>query len=237
MIKVVFILLLTLPLGAFECGFDKSYYDIQDVSKKKAFFLDIMHPMIVKAQEKIKKERAFVDFYLSIKKYFWTTPDLDAKMARIHKKYRIKKPSILVYDKKIAIVPTALVLAQAAAESGWGTSRFVREANNIFGEWTWGEKGLIPSKRDANKRHKIRIFDSLQDSIDAYMLNLNRHYAYKNFREARYKAKKSGKIFTGKQASKHLHSYSGIGDAYQSLLTDIINHNKICEYAILKGSR
>ncbi len=233
--RFLLILGFSVSLFAFECGFDSSYYAIKDTKKKKAFFFDTLHPMIVKAQEKIKKERALAHFYLFLEKRLWLDENLKKRIAALNKKYRIKKPSKIAYDKKIDTIPTALVLAQAAAESGWGSSRFVKEANNIFGEWTWGKKGLIPSQRDANKTHKIRIFDTLQDSIDSYMLNLNRHYAYKSFREARYKAKQEGKTFTGKEASKHLHSYSGIGDAYKNLLRDIIHYNKICEYSLLKS--
>ncbi len=86
-----------------------------------------------------------------------------------------------------------LALVQGAIESGWGKSRFVREANNIFGHWTWGEVGLIPLGREEGKTHKIRIFRTMQSSVDAYILNLNRHYAYKSFRKARLKKREEGK--------------------------------------------
>ncbi|MDN2916957.1 glucosaminidase domain-containing protein, partial [Campylobacter jejuni] len=78
-------------------------------------------------------------------------------------------------------------IAQALVESATGTSRFAREAHNLFGEWTWGEKGLIPDLSHPDKKHKIKIFDSLQDSVDSYVLNLNRHFAYEKFRDARAK--------------------------------------------------
>ncbi|RAU14251.1 mannosyl-glycoprotein endo-beta-N-acetylglucosamidase, partial [Streptococcus agalactiae] len=77
---------------------------------------------------------------------------------------------------------------------------------NLFGEWTWGEKGLIPDLRHPDKKHKIKIFDSLQDSVDSYVLNLNRHFAYEKFRDARAKFESEGKEITGLEAIKTLDS-------------------------------
>lgn len=197
---------------------------------KKQVFMEVLYPLIKNAQHKIALERQEARFLLFYAKHFDLGP-LEPKLDRLATKYRIKKKYDLAsYMLKIDSIPDSLVLAQAAAESGWGSSRFVKEANNLFGEWTWGEKGLIPNDRDKGKKHKIRIFDTLQDSIDSYMLNLNRHYAYKRFRQARSEARQKGEAFRGRHATQHLQNYSGIGDEYHNLLQGIIKYNKMCEY-------
>ena len=122
------------------------------------------------------------------------------------------------------------MLAQAAVESAWGQSRFVSLANNIFGEWTYGKKGIIPENRPEGMHHKIRIFDDLEDSIAAFMLNLNRHRAYHEFRDlrAQYRAKKER--FTGLLGSQTMENYSGIGKEYNALLIRTIEVNKWSQY-------
>ncbi|EEY3095548.1 mannosyl-glycoprotein endo-beta-N-acetylglucosamidase [Campylobacter coli] len=121
-------------------------------------------------------------------------------------------------------------IAQALVESAMGTSRFAREANNLFGEWTWGEKGLIPDLRYPDKKHKIRIFDSLQDSVDSYVLNLNRHFAYEEFRNERAKFESEGKEITGLEAIKTLDSYSERKGYYINIVTKIIQRYDLERY-------
>jgi len=232
--KQLFLLAL-LPgfLSATICGFTPEYYAIQATNERKQTFMEILYPLIKEAHHRIQKERAYAIVSLKLKEHFEPKTE-DPRLLAIAKKYRIKKTYDLHdYLVRINNIPESLVLAQAAAESGWGNSRFVKEANNLFGEWTWGEKGLVPSSRESGKKHKIRIFDTLQDSIDSYMLNLNRHYAYAKFRQARFSTLQEGKAFKGKDATKHLDNYSGIGHEYHDLLQGIINYNKMCEYSPL----
>ena len=227
------IVLLPSLLSATICGFTPDYYAIKETKERKQTFMAILYPLIKEAHHKIQKERAYAILSLKLQKHFDLKTD-DIKLLSLAKKYRIKESKNLnEYLIRINNVPESLVLAQAAAESGWGSSRFVKEANNLFGEWTWGEKGLIPSSRDSGKKHKIRIFETLQESIDSYMLNLNRHYAYEKFRQARFQAIAEGIEFKGKNATKHLDNYSGIGHEYHDLLQGIINYNKMCEYSPL----
>ena len=216
-------------------GFGKEYYKIKDTKTRKKAFMDTLHPYILNAQKKILQEQQYVRFYFQLKG-FVTIPDaMKKRMAQLDKKYKIKKNKVLkTYLKKIDIIHEPLVLAQAAVESAWGTSRFTKLANNIFGEWTWGKKGIIPAGRPAGKKYKIRIFDTIQESVDSYMLNLNRHYRYESFRIARYAKRSKGKCFQGKEASNYLQAYSGIGDEYGKMLKGVISYNKMCEYSLLK---
>ena len=224
-----------LGLESKNVGFGEAYYKIKDIKERKKAFMDILHPLVVKAQEKILEEQDYVRSYFKIKGLVIIPTYMKKRMLAIDKKYHIKKNKVLkTYLTKIDIIHEPLVLAQAAVESAWGTSRFTKLANNIFGEWTWGKKGIIPAGRPAGKKYKIRIFDTIQESVDAYMLNLNRHYRYDDFRQARYAKRKIGKCFQGKEATNYLQAYSGIGDEYAKMLKGVINYNKMCEYSLLK---
>ena len=94
---------------------------------------------------------------------------------------------------RMDIVPTSIALAQAAKESGWGTSRFALEGNAIFGQWTWNGKGIEPLERTDEQTHKILKFPILRASVKAYITNLNTHNGYKDFRNKRSKLRKSNR--------------------------------------------
>ena len=99
---------------------------------------------------------------------------------------------------RMDIIPVSLALAQAANESGWGTSRFALEGNALFGQWTWSKKGIEPENQDPNQSHKILQFQILKASVRAYKNNLNTHNAYKEFREARaHQLREENKEITG----------------------------------------
>ncbi len=205
------------------------YYEIGDVKLQKMKFFEILKPLVEKENEKIEKERAFVEDFF---KKYRDNPLMDDKslerLAKIAQKYRIKDfYNEEEYLKKIDTIPVSLVLAQAALESGWGKSRFAKEANNLFGEWTFGKDGIVPKKRAPGKRHKIKKFKSIEDSIASYMLNLNRHQAYKEFRLARYLIKRNGGHFSGLQAAMTMQRYSQLGKRYNHLLASIIKRNRL----------
>jgi len=226
------LLLLALPLGAMS-DFGPKYLAIKDLKKQKAAFVQVMLPKITAANSEIIKERRFIkkffDSYLLTYNAF-AREDI-IRLHTLAKKYRIKH----VYDekaylKKIAPVPVSLVLAQAAVESAWGKSRFVELANNIFGEWTYGKKGIIPEDRPEGMTHKIKVFDTIKESVASYMLNLNRHAAYKEFRNKRALYTKSRGNFTGLDATDTMEKYSGIGEKYNELLKTIITSNRFFQF-------
>ena len=208
------------------------YYAIKDVSLQKKSFFKILKPLVVQANRAIEQERAFVKrFFQEYRKNPIVADELVAKLAKLAKKYRIKELyNEKEYLKKIDTIPVSLVLAQAALESGWGKSRFAREANNLFGEWTYGKKGLIPKKRAPGKKHKIRIFNTVEDSIASYMLNLNRHNAYREFRIARLIARKRDQKFDGLQAAMTMQRYSELGRRYNYLVSSIIKRNRLHKF-------
>ncbi len=208
------------------------YYKIKDIKVQKEKFFEILHPLVEKENRKILQERAFVEKFF---RQYATNPLVDdeswSRLSQIAHKYRIK--SLLdkeEYLKKIDTIPVSLVLAQAALESGWGKSRFAKKANNLFGEWTFGKRGLVPKHRAPGKNHKIRVFDTIEDSIASYMLNLNRHGAYKEFRLARYLAKKAHRHFDGLEAAMTMQRYSELGRRYNHLVSSIIRKNRLHKF-------
>jgi Bax protein len=154
-------------------------------------------------------------------------------LAKIAKIYKIKditnKEEFL---KKIDTIPPSLALAQAAIESGWGKSRFTKEANNLFGHWEYSNNGLKPkSKYDHIKiDYSLKIFPSIEASIAAYMRNLNRNPAYKKFRDLRYKYHKEHKKFTGLIAADTMINYSQLHEKYVELLKKMIKSNHWDKY-------
>lgn len=241
MIKRVFIIffLAVNLLHAVDGGFGKEYYKIRDTKVKKIAFVNTLLPKIQKAEKQILSDRAF------IKKFFHKflfTYSLKARydmvrLIKISKKYRIKEMyNEHEYLMKIDSIPVSLVLAQSAVESAWGESRFAREGNNLFGEWTWGKKGIIPSGRDDNATHRLRIFDNLDDSVARYMLNLNRHRSYKKFRSLRAQKRAVNERLTGLEAATTMANYSQIREKYNKLLIQVINANGFMGYELKSPS-
>lgn len=204
-----------------------------NIQNSKEQFLERIYELIEDENTQILKEREFA--LNTIRNNFFellNNDNLRNKLINIKEKYKIDKLySIEEYDKKINIIPPSLALAQAAVESAWGRSRFYKEANNIFGHWTYNTKnGLVPKNRDLGKKHLIRIFSTLKESVQAYMLNLNRNKAYKEFQEQRYIANLKSLKIDGLELSKTMNNYSGIAQKYLDILESVILSNSLEEF-------
>jgi Bax protein len=211
-------------------GFPKWYYDIKDIKKAKESFVELLLPLIKKENQKIYNER-ITAINIFKKGYFSWSNQEKTTIIKLAKKYKIRDIfNQQEYKKRIDKIPISLVLAQAAIESGWGKSRFVKDANNIFGHWTFSEIGIVPLKRDENKKHKLKLFRNLSESIATYMLNLNRNRAYKEFRKERFLCKLENKTFNGMIAAKNLKRYSAIGIEYVYRLKRVIRVNNLNRY-------
>jgi Bax protein len=124
---------------------------------------------------------------------------------------------------KVDAVPVSLALAQAANESDWGRSRFAREGNNLFGIWTYDEsKGMVPRKRSPGRKHLVRRFDSIEESVRYYMFTLNSHPAYAEFREIRAGLRERGEPLDGHAMAKGLLRYSAKGEDYVHAIQSMI---------------
>ncbi|MCK9336286.1 MAG: glucosaminidase domain-containing protein [Arcobacteraceae bacterium] len=229
-IKKPFFVLIVLAISAFGTTFPDSYYKITSNSVMKTRFIAIMLPVIQKENAKILKEREFLENTLN-KNIFLINSTNIRQLLAIKRKYKIAR----VYDlhsylKKVDIVPPSLALAQASIESGWGKSRFVREANNIFGQWTYSGVGIIPEERIEGATHRIRVFRDLEDSVANYMLNLNMGWAYNDFRRKRYELRMSGKELDGYTLATTLLKYSSTGQVYVDKVQSLINDNNLWKY-------
>jgi Bax protein len=130
--------------------------------------------------------------------------------------------------RRADIIPPSLALAQAAEESGWGTSRFALEGNALFGQWTFAVKGaLVPKNRDAGKAHRVRAFTSLLDAVRAYVRNLNTHKAYRHFRRERQALRQADRQLAGTVLARTLSSYSERGNKYVRTIQSIITGNQL----------
>ena len=214
-------------------GLPQEFYNIKDKELAKAYFLEHLYELIEQENIAILKEREFVIDVLN-NKFLELQKDAEllAKLVEIKQKYNIQNIySLEEYLKKIDVIPPSLALAQAAVESAWGKSRFVKEANNIFGHWTYDKEfGIIPKRRDQGASHFIRVFESLEDSIKAYMLNLNRNEAYKSFQEERYNHKEQNRQISGLLLSRTMLNYSGIANKYLDILSKVILGNNLEEF-------
>ena len=130
-------------------------------------------------------------------------------------------------------IPTSIALAQAAKESGWGTSRFALEGNALFGQWTWNGEGIAPLEIEDGKKHKILKFPLLRASVKAYITNLNTHRSYKDFRKKRSELRKLNKKTLGKELINELDNYAETGKEYTKVLLQIIEQNDLDEFDLV----
>ena len=168
---------------------------------KKETFIKIVLPLIVAENERIIADREKLSI-LSNKKF---TTDLEKQWLRQKLlEYKVKKGDLKELLIRMDIIPTSIALAQAAKESGWGTSRFALEGNAIFGQWTWSGQGIAPLDRESNKNHKILKFPILRASVKAYQNNLNTHKSYSKFRQKRLSLRDKNKKIKGLRINRNI---------------------------------
>jgi len=202
---------------------------VTEVKLRKAIFVQTVLPLVLKVNEEILKDRRRL-WKIRVAKA--TGRKLDALdrlwVAVASERYRVARGDLDALLARIDVVPPSIALAQAAEESGWGTSRFAREGNAIFGQWTYSRtRGMLPKERDEGKTHRIRTFDSLLDSVRAYVLNLNTHGAYRDFRRVRASLRAEGRPVTGMPLLPTLTAYSERGTAYVGTLHQIMAVNDL----------
>ena len=174
--------------------FPKDLDGLKNTQLKKETFIKIVLPLVVAENEKIFADRKKL-IILSDKK-FTTDPEKQWIRQKLLE-YKVKKGDLKELLVRMDIIPASIALAQAAKESGWGTSRFALEGNAIFGQWTWSGQGIAPLDRASNKNHKILKFPILRASVKAYKNNLNTHKSYSKFREKRSQLRAKNKKISG----------------------------------------
>ena len=205
----------------------KDLNTLGNTHKKRELFIKILLPLILDENQKIKDDRK--QLFKIISKNFNTVGER-IWLKRRFKEYKIDDQDLSALKIRMDIIPVSLALAQAANESGWGTSRFALEGNALFGQWTWSKKGLSPENKDPNKNHKVLQFQIIKASVRAYKNNLNTHMAYVEFREARAKLRQEDKAIDGLELTKYLKNYAAIGEKYVEILESIIVRNSLTDF-------
>ena len=205
----------------------KDIKTLGDTKKKRELFIKIVLPLILSENSKITEDRK--KLFKILGKNFNTVGER-VWLKRRFKEYKIDDRDLSKLKMRMDIIPVSIALAQAANESGWGTSRFALEGNALFGQWTWSKKGISPKNKDPDQSHKILQFQVLKASVKAYKNNLNTHNAYKEFREVRAQLRQENKQIIGLDLIKYLKAYAAIGEKYVLIIGDIIEKNSLTDF-------
>jgi len=199
--------------------FKPSFDSIENTIVRKEVFFNYLLPAIhQKNAEIIELRNSILNNELSIN-----------ELEKLASKYRVKNPATQEeLLKVIDILPPSLVLAQAANESNWGRSRFAKDFNNYFGIWCFSKGcGVVPTERDKNATHEIASFNSLEESVDYYMFNINRSYAYEELRQIREKQRNDMMPIKGIVLAEGLGNYAFPGNEYIDSIKSVIQYNQL----------
>ena len=200
---------------------------IEDTKKRKELFIQIVLPLILKENNNIRLDRKTLFDIIN------KSNNTDAEkqwLKKKHKQYGVRSKDLSILKIRMDEIPASLAIAQAAKETGWGTSRFAQEGNALFGQWTWSGEGLKPRDAEEGKGHKVMKFNVLQASVRAYQRNLNTHSSYKDFRKARAEFRDQDKVLDSIELSKYLNKYAETGNQYIEVLQKIIEQNKLKDF-------
>ena len=197
---------------------------IENSKKRKNLFIQIILPLVLEENNLILLDRKRLFSILnknnnSKKEINW----LNIKF----KQYGVLNKDIPTLKVRMDIIPVSLAIAQAAKETGWGTSRFALEGNALFGQWTWSGDGIKPAGAESDTKHKVMKFKVLKASVRAYQRNLNTHSSYKNFRQLRAQLRDDSEKLDSLLLADQLDSYAETGDEYTKILKQIINQNSL----------
>ncbi len=200
---------------------------IENTKKRKDLFIQIILPLVIKENNSIRLDRK--------KLFSILNKSRNSKAEKIwlnskFKQYGVVNKDLSTLKIRMDEVPVSMAIAQAAKETGWGTSRFAQEGNALFGQWTWSGEGIKPSNADTESTHKVMKFKILQASVKAYQRNLNTHSSYKNFRSARASLRDEGKKLDSIILTKYLDKYAETGVEYVKVLQQIIKQNNLTDF-------
>ncbi|MDA9188998.1 glucosaminidase domain-containing protein [Candidatus Pelagibacter sp.] len=205
----------------------KEIVKIENVKKRKELFIQIILPLIIGENNNIKMDRMKLFGILNKNK----NTKAEQKWLNVKfKQYGVVNKDLSTLKIRMDEVPASMAIAQAAKETGWGTSRFAQEGNALFGQWTWSGKGIKPADAEDDSTHKVMRFKVLQASVKAYQRNLNTHSSYKDFRSARAELRDEEKKLDGMILSEYLDKYAETGKEYVKILQQIIRQNDLMDF-------
>ncbi len=205
----------------------KEIKKIESIKKRKDLFIQIILPLILAETNQIRIDR--IKLFNILNKNI--NSDAEKKWLKSKlKQYGVKNNDLTTLKIRMDEVPASLAIAQAAKETGWGTSRFALEGNALFGQWTYSGKGIKPLKTDTNETHKVMKFKILKASIRAYYRNLNTHSSYKDFRKIRAELRDNEENLDSLILVDYLDKYAATGKEYTKILKKMINQNFLKDF-------
>ena len=209
----------------------KEIKKIESSKKRKKLFIQIVLPLIVEENAKIRLDRKKLFRILS--KNINTKKEKDWLKDKF-KQYGLKEGDIYSLKIRMDEIPVSLALAQSAKETGWGTSRFALEGNALFGQWTWNGEGIRPAGVDKDAKHKVAKFAVLKASVRAYQRNLNTHSSYIEFRKERAIQRDNDEKLDSLKLVNYLDKYAETGEVYIEVLKKIIKQNSLTDFDDVK---
>ena len=210
----------------------EDFMEIQPIIERKRLFINTLIPIIYSENLQILNDRKkILDWWResdgeNFSRDFWPQ-----WLFELSEKYGSDDSNLGNLLVRVDIIPISLALAQAAIESGWGTSRYSREGNAVFGQYTFDEsKGLKPKDRNENDQFFIKKFSNLSESVRSYLKNINTHLAYTDFREERKKLRMSGENLSGYKLVNFLRDYSERKEFYIKDVKEIMTSNNFKKY-------
>ncbi len=205
----------------------KEIVKIENTKKRKDLFIQIILPLVIAENNNIKLDRMKLFNILNKNK---NTKAEQVWLNVKFKQYGVVNKDLSTLKIRMDEVPVSMAIAQAAKETGWGTSRFAQEGNALFGQWTWSGEGIKPADAEDDSTHKVMRFKVLQASVKAYQRNLNTHSSYKDFRNARAELRDEGKKLDSMILTEYLDKYAETGKEYVKILQQIIRQNDLTDF-------
>tara|TARA_B100000579_G_scaffold429111_1_gene440346 strand:- start:4 stop:1134 length:1131 start_codon:yes stop_codon:yes gene_type:complete len=205
--------------------------EIKNVKKRKELFIQIVLPLILEENNKILLDRK--KLFAILNKNNNSKSDNEWLIKKF-KQYGVSKKDLPTLKRRMDIIPASMAIAQAAKETGWGTSRFALEGNALFGQWTYTDKGIKPAAAEAGSKHKVMMFNVLKSSVRAYARNLNTHQSYKKMRYVRAIQRDNEGKLNSLELVNFLDNYAEIGKEYTVVLKKIIEQNSLTDFDDVK---
>jgi len=205
---------------------------IESTKKKKNLFIQIILPLVIEENNRIKLDRKKLFVILNRS----NNTNAEKKWLNLKfKQYGVLNKDLSTLKVRMDEVPISLAIAQAAKETGWGTSRFAVEGNALFGQWTWSGDGIKPAGIDGdNAKHKVMKFKVLKASVRAYQRNLNTHGSYRKFRAARAEMRDNNEELDSLILADYLDKYAATGKEYTVIIKKIIKQNALKDFDKVK---
>lgn len=212
------------------------------LNPKQSSFVSFLLPKIEQANQKVENQRNQVVKLNQRVMAHQTLSRRDQKwLTQLAKSYKVTQPDFSSPQtwqhllSRVDTLPPSLILAQAANESAWGTSRFAKQGNNYFGQWCYQRGcGLVPLRRNPGSTHEVKRFKDAYFSVSSYLLNLNSSKPYRTLRKLRHQQRDKKRNLNSVQLAEGLISYSQRGQAYVSTIQKMINRFGLQSFDISK---